>query len=162
MAGMARPGNLASDETASQLRSSNKEADLSRMPKRRIRVVVADDRRWARAGLRAILSTRSEIEVAGEAADGQEALALVKGQRPDVVLLDARMPVLGGIEATRLVKTMRPEIRVVVMSMHSAYRSEALAAGADRFLVKGCPTRELFEAILGSNGHDTSDVSAQG
>ncbi len=129
-------------------------AEVSITPDRRIRVLVADDRRWARAGLRAILSTRPEIEVVGEAADGQEALALVERQRPDVVLLDARMPMLDGIEATRLVKTTRPEVRVVVMSMYSTYRSEALAAGADRFLVKGGPTRELFEGILGSDGSD--------
>ncbi len=129
------------------------------MPERRVRVLVADDRLWARAGLRAILSTRSEIEVVGEATDGQEAVALVERLGPDVVLLDARMPVLDGIEATRLVKTTRPEIRVVVMSMYSTYRSEALAAGADRFLVKGTPITRLFEAILLANGRDGTGES---
>ncbi len=123
---------------------------MSSTPERRIRVLVADDRRWARAGLRAILSTRSEIEVVGEAGDGREALALVEKHQPEVVLLDARMPVLDGIEATRHVKTTRPEVRVVVVSMYSSYRSEALAAGADRFLVKGGQVGQLFEAILGS------------
>ncbi len=129
------------------------------MPGRRIRVLIADDRLWARAGLRALLATQSEFEVVGEADDGQQALGLVEQHQPDVVVLDARMPVLDGIEATRLIKARWPKTRVVVQSMHSAYRSEAMAAGADRFLVKGSPSRQLFEAILASNGTqaDSSD-----
>ncbi len=129
------------------------------MPGRRIRVLIADDRLWARAGLRALLKTQSEFEVIGEAADGRQALGLVEQHQPDVVVLDARMPVLDGIEATRLIKARWSNTRVVVQSMHSAYRSEAMAAGADRFLVKGSPSRELFEAILASNGTqaDSSD-----
>ena len=120
------------------------------MSGQRIRVLITDDRPQARAGLRALLATRSGIEVIGEAADGQEALGLVARHRPDVVLLDARMPVLGGPEATRLIKARWPGIRVVVLSMHAAYRREALAAGADRFLVKGSPSHQLFDAVCGS------------
>ena len=133
---------------------------MSSKPVRRIRVLIADDRPWARAGLRALLSTRSEIEVVGEAADGREALGLVEVQRPDVVLLDAQMPVLDGLETTRLIKARWPEARVIVLTMHAAYRSEALAAGADRFLVKGGPTTQVFDAILGSSDHKGSDVTA--
>ena len=134
---------------------------MSSKPVRRIRVLIADDRLWARAGLRALLSTRAEVEVVGEAADGQAALELVGTQRPDVVLLDAQMPVLDGLETTRLIRARWPETRVVVLTMHSAYRSEALAAGADSFLVKGGPTTQLFEAILGSSDHKGSDVTAR-
>ena len=144
-----------------------------------MRVLIADDRRRSRDGLRALLSTLPEIEVIGEAADGQEVLRLVEehcpsGSRastqpkvevigeaadgreavrlvgehcPEVILMDARMPVVDGIEATRIIKQRWPEVRIIVLTMHSAYRASALAAGADTFLVKGCPAQELLEAI---------------
>ncbi len=131
------------------------------MPDQRTRVLIADDRPWARAGLRALLATRREIEVVGEAANGQEALALAEKYQPDVVLLDVRMPVLDGLEATRLIKARWPKIRVVVLTMHAVYRSEALAAGADQFLVKGGPSKQLFGAILGSNYHSRLGVSGR-
>ncbi len=112
------------------------------------RVLIANDRRPSRSGLRAVLAVRPEIVIVGEAADGQEAVRLVAECRPDVVLMDAKMPVLDGVEATRLIKKRWPEIRVVVLTIHASYRADALAAGADAFLVKGCPARELLEAIL--------------
>jgi DNA-binding NarL/FixJ family response regulator len=115
---------------------------------RRTRVLIADDRPGARAGLRVLLATRPEIELVGEAADGQEALELVERYHPDVVLLDVRMPHLDGIQATRRIKENWPEARVVLLSMYAAYRPEAMAAGADRFLVKGGPITQVFEAIL--------------
>jgi DNA-binding NarL/FixJ family response regulator len=113
-----------------------------------MRVLIADDRVRARSGLRALLDLRPEIVVDGEAADGQEALQLVEACRPDVVLMDARMPVLDGLEATRLIKEKWPEIRVVVLTIHASYRADALASGADAFLIKGCPAAELLRAIL--------------
>ena len=115
------------------------------------RVLIADDRPRSRSGLRAVLALRPEIEIVGEAADGQEALRLVEEHRPDVVLMDARMPMMDGLEATRLIKERWSEIRVVVLSIHAAYRADAVAAGADAFLVKGCPARELLAAITGQS-----------
>jgi DNA-binding NarL/FixJ family response regulator len=112
------------------------------------RVLIADDRPRSRSGLRAVLALRPEIEIVGEAADGQEALRLVEECRPDVVLMDARMPVMDGVEGTRLIKERWPKIRVVVLTIHASYRADALAAGADQFLIKGCPVVDLMKAIL--------------
>ena len=113
------------------------------------RVLIADDRPRSRSGLRAVLAVRPEIEIVGEAADGQEALRLVEEHRPDVVLMDAKMPVMDGVEGTRLIKERWPEIRVVVLTIHATYEADALAAGADAFLIKGCAAEELLGAILG-------------
>jgi len=128
----------------------------------RIRILIADDASRSRDGLRALLATtrlgtpvlpirppQPKIEVIGEAADGQQAVRMVEECRPDVVLMDARMPVIDGLEATRLIKDRWPEVRVVLLTMYANYRAKALAAGADAFLVKGCPSEDLLEAILG-------------
>ena len=114
----------------------------------RCRVLIVDDRTQAREGLKALLTTVPPVQVIGEAADGQEAMRLVEEQRPDVVLMDARMPGMDGLQATRRIKDLWPEIRVVVLTIHATYRQEALTAGADAFLVKGCPAGDLLAAIL--------------
>jgi len=112
------------------------------------KVLIADDNTRARSGLRLLLSLQPEIEVIGEAVDGPEAVDLVRDRQPNVVLMDVRMPLLDGLEATRRMKAHWPEIRVALTSMIAAHRAKALAAGADAFLVKGCPTEELLAAIL--------------
>jgi DNA-binding NarL/FixJ family response regulator len=95
-----------------------------------------------------VLDLRPEIVVIGEAEDGREAIRLVEECEPDVVLMDAKMPVMDGLEATRCIKEQWPEVRVVVLTIHPGYRAEALAAGADAFLIKGCSSRDLMGAIL--------------
>ena len=111
------------------------------------RVVIIDDVAHVREGLRDALQLNQEIEVVGEAADGQGALEVVAECRPDVVLMDARMPVMDGIQATSAIKHRWPLIRVVVLTVHSQCRQEALAAGADEFVTKGCPVEELLAAV---------------
>jgi DNA-binding NarL/FixJ family response regulator len=115
----------------------------------RIRVLIADDRPRSRDGLRALLAIWPTVEVICEAADGREAVQLVEECRPNVVLMDARMPVMDGLEATRLIKDRWPEVKVIVLTMYALHQADALAAGADAFLVKGCAAEELLEAILG-------------
>ena len=118
--------------------------------RRQARVVIADDQSSTRSGLRAVLALSPRVKVLGEAADGQEALCLVAEHHPDVVVLDVRMPRMDGLEAARRIKSRWPGIRVVILTMHASYRSKAVIAGADDFLVKGCRSEALHEAILAS------------
>lgn len=114
---------------------------------RALRVLIADDRSRSRQGLRALLATQSGISVVAEARNGQEALRLVEETQPDAVVMDARMPAMDGLTATRAIKERWPDVRVVVLTMYGSYRADALASGADAFLVKGCPAERLLEAI---------------
>jgi DNA-binding NarL/FixJ family response regulator len=114
---------------------------------RRIRVLIADDRPPSRNGLRALLASWSAVEAVYEAADGAEALRLAEHMQPDVILMDVCMPVMDGLEATRLLKRRCPNIRIIALSINATFRAGALSAGADGFLVKGCPTEDLLDAI---------------
>lgn len=111
--------------------------------------MIADDRRFSREGLQALLATTPEVEVVGEAIDGSEAVHLAESIRPDVVLMDVKMPVMDGLEATRQIKHQHPEMKVVMLTMYVTHQGDALAAGADDFLVKGCPADRLIASILG-------------
>ncbi len=114
---------------------------------RHVRVLIADDHERSRDGLRALLTSYPEIEVVGEASNGREAVEMVDDSRPDVVLMDVRMPVMDGLEATRVIKINWPTVRAVTISMYPSSRAAALAAGADAFVLKGQPTDELVAAI---------------
>jgi YesN/AraC family two-component response regulator len=124
----------------------------SHKEKQVLKLVIADDNPHALHGLRAILTSHPGVEVAGEAARGDEAIALVERLQPDVALLDVRMPVADGVEATRIIKQRWPKVRVVLISMYTEYRAEALSTGADAFLVKGCPADELLSTVTGTKG----------
>jgi len=116
-----------------------------------IRTVIVDDQPLARAGLRAMLDHAPDVVVVGEAGDGRQAVTLARTERPDVVLMDVRMPVMDGIEATRQI-TSEPgsdEVRVLILTTFDLDESvyAALRAGASGFLLKDVPPERLFEAI---------------
>jgi DNA-binding NarL/FixJ family response regulator len=115
----------------------------------KIRVMIVDDHKMFREGLRALISGEPDMEVVGEAADGGEAVALAREIAPDVVIMDMRMPVMNGIDATRNLVEERPETRVLVLSMYpSDQLHQSIAeAGASGYVLKGCDFVELAAAI---------------
>jgi len=115
-----------------------------------IRVVVADDHALVRGGFRMILEAQPDIKVTGEAANGLEAVELARGQEPDVVLMDVRMPGLDGIEATRRLTAARGQVpRVLMLTTFDLdeYVYRAIRAGASGFLLKDVPPTELVHAV---------------
>ncbi|MBO0681648.1 MAG: response regulator transcription factor [Candidatus Dormibacteraeota bacterium] len=114
-----------------------------------IRVVIADDHALVRSGFAMILRAEQDLEVVGEAGDGEEAVAAASRLAPDVVLMDVRMPRMDGIEATRRILAARPSARVLVLTTFDQddYVFEALAAGASGFLLKDIEPEELARAV---------------
>lgn len=124
---------------------------------KRIRVLLVDDQALFREGLRQILSVQPDLEVVGEAPNGAEALRSVKALDPQVVLMDLRMPVLGGVEATRRLRLLHPHCRVIVLTTFDDDEEvfEALRAGAAGYLLKDAPAARLVEAILAAARGDS-------
>jgi DNA-binding NarL/FixJ family response regulator len=112
-------------------------------------VVIADDQPMVRAGLRSLLEGEDDVVVVGEAVDGEHALRAVRQHRPDVVLMDIRMPVLDGLEATRRLVASDSSARVLVLTTFDLdeYVFEALRAGASGFLLKDATAEELVAAV---------------
>jgi DNA-binding NarL/FixJ family response regulator len=114
-----------------------------------IKVAIADDQAMVRAGFRMIVGSQPDMEVAGEAGDGQAAIDLVRRERPDVILMDIRMPRMDGIAATRTITSAGTPTRVVILTTYELdeYVFDALAAGASAFLLKAAPPEDLIRAI---------------
>jgi len=114
-----------------------------------IRVLLADDQGLVRAGFRMILTSEPDLDVVGEAGDGREATAQAAALRPDVVLMDVRMPGVDGIQATRQITRVEQPPRVIVLTTfdRDEYVYEALRAGASAFLLKDAPEHQLLAAI---------------
>lgn len=125
----------------------------------KIRVVVVDDQALVRAGFRLILQTEPGIELVAEAADGGEAISVVRSTNPDIVLMDVRMPRMDGLESTRRILSMglEPPPRVVMLTTFNMdeYVYEALKAGASGFLLKDVEPERLVDAIHGIAAGDT-------
>jgi DNA-binding NarL/FixJ family response regulator len=116
---------------------------------KRIRILIADDHRVLRAGLRLLLERQPGFEVVAEAADGRQTVDLAKTLAPDIVLLDIAMPHLNGIEAARQIHASRPETGVVILSMHAdeSYLLRALKSGAKGYLLKDAGEEDVIQAI---------------
>jgi DNA-binding NarL/FixJ family response regulator len=122
-----------------------------------IRVLLADDQALLLDGLRVILGAEADIEVAGAARDGEEAIALARSLRPDIVLCDLRMPRVDGVEATRRITAELPGTRVIVLTTydHDELVLRALQAGAAAYLLKDLPATELVHALRAVAGGQT-------
>lgn len=123
----------------------------------KIRVVLADDHRILREGLASIFEKELRMDVVGQAENGRATVELVRQLKPDVVVMDLHMPELNGIEATRIIAGESPDVRILVLSMHSDRELvlEALRAGASGYLLKDCATDELERAIRDVLAHKT-------
>ncbi|MBI2202084.1 MAG: response regulator transcription factor [Armatimonadetes bacterium] len=114
-----------------------------------VSVIVVDDHPLFRAGLRALLATRSDFTVVGEAHNGEEALQMARDLRPDLVLMDIRMPRMGGLEATKAIKREFPQMRVVMITVSEEAEDlfEAVKAGAQGYIVKNLASNEVLDLI---------------
>jgi len=119
------------------------------MMAKKIRLLLVDDQTMFRDGMRVLLRSQADFDVVGEAGDGEEALAKAAALKPDVVLMDLRMPVLDGAAATRRMRALQPEVRVIVLTTfdEDAAIFDGLRAGATGYLLKDAPTEKLYEAI---------------
>ncbi len=117
-----------------------------------IRVIVCDDQAVVREGLELILNADSQIEVVGLAADGQEALDLVATRKPDLVLMDLKMPVMNGIQATEQIRKLYPMVRVLVLTTfgEDEWVFDAIRGGASGYLLKGVARQEIIAAVKGT------------
>ena len=116
---------------------------------KKIKILIADDHAIVRDGLRQLLNSQADMEVAGEAEDGREALKKVKALHPAVILLDIAMPRLSGLEVIALIREASTETQVVVLSMHAkeTYVQQVLASGALGYVLKASPSTDILDAI---------------
>ena len=114
-----------------------------------IRILITDDHQLFREGIANLLAASPEIEIVGQAENGQQAIEKAKQLKPDIVIMDLSLPVINGVDATRILHKELPETKVLVLSMHADknYIKEALEAGAFGYLFKDCTYDQLIEAI---------------
>ena len=115
----------------------------------KIRVLLADDHAIVREGVRLLLNTQPDVQVIGEATNGEQAIELARALAPDILLMDIGMPGMNGLEATRALKKELPSVNILVLTMHEGddYFFRILAAGASGYLLKGASSEELLSAI---------------
>lgn len=114
-----------------------------------IRIVITDDHQLFRVGIANLLSGSPQIEIVGQAENGQEAIEKARLLKPDIMIMDLTLPVINGVDATRILYNELPEVRVLILSMHAdkKYIKDALEAGAFGYLFKDCTYDQLVEAI---------------
>ena len=130
-----------------------------------IRVLICDDQAIARHGLQMILSTAPDLQIIGQAQDGQEAVDLVAQHQPDLVLMDLKMPKMTGVQATRLIRQRFPAVQVLVLTTYDAdeWVFDAVRAGANGYLLKDTPPQQLIAAIRNTvEGKTPVDPSVAG
>lgn len=125
---------------------------------RPIRILIVDCQPRTRQSLRALLATWPEIGEIQEARSGVEAVQLVEGFCPDLILMGVRSPHLDGLEATRQIKKRWSHVKIIVLSSYADYETDALAAGADAFVHKGEPPDRLLEALAAVTGRSAIDA----
>lgn len=126
-------------------------------PTRKIRVLICDDHDLIRQSLRSVIDNEDDMEVVGEAADGEEAVESASTLRPDAVVMDIEMPRLSGIEATERIKRVLPDMVILVLTVHesSEFVLRILEAGANGYITKGIITREIPNAIRSAVGGES-------
>lgn len=119
------------------------------MEARRIRVLIVEDHLVVRTGLRLIIESQSDMDVVGEARDGMEAAGMVEELSPNVVVMDISLPGLSGLEAARRIKSARPDVRILFLTMHDneEYFFQAIQSGADGYVTKSAPEWEVLTGI---------------
>jgi len=117
----------------------------------KLQLMIVDDNSHARKALSAFISTQDWLQVVDEASDGKDAIEKINHQVPDVVLMDVQMPGMDGLQATRIIKARWPQIKIIILTLYAEYKILAQQAGADVFLVKGCPLDEMTSAIRSLN-----------
>ena len=130
----------------------------------KIKVVLADDHVLVRNGIKALLEDESDVEVIDEASDGKEALEVLAKNKPNLLIVDIRMPEMNGIEVVTEVKKTYPEVKTLVLSMHDSeeYVVKAIQAGADGYLLKGASKEEFMKAlhkIVNGGKYFTGDIT---
>ena len=115
----------------------------------KIRVLIVDDHGVFRNGLKAVINHQSDMEVVGEAEDGEKAIALTRELLPDIILMDVKMPVLDGAETTSRILSEMPGMKILALSIYAddGFMANMMRAGALGYILKGCDTGELSDAI---------------
>ena len=116
---------------------------------KKIRILIVDDSLSFRMGMRALLEIQPDMQAVGMAPSGHKAIELVEEFQPDLVLLDAQMPDMTGIEVTQKIKNRWPNVKVILMTMYGDYRWKSIEAGADAFVTKGLPPEHMLGLIRG-------------
>jgi CheY-like chemotaxis protein len=153
-------GQTAAKETASAAATAPPSETITVRPKgRKISVLLVDDHRIMRQGISSLLQFEDDIEIVGEAENGQQAVELARRCAPDVIIMDVNMPVMNGIEATSILSKELPQIKVIALSMHvERDTAEAMRqAGAVAYLTKGGPSEDMIAAIRACSQSRTTE-----